>query len=265
MHSYCTGQPLYQIFIDVSKAYDGLDCDHTLLLLQDYRVGKNILQLLQNFWSNHTIIPQQQGIFGTPFDTKCGITQGDIVSSTIFNIVINTIHHWYKFMYSKGYYSTTIKFYANNSILANTIASNLQAGIHKIAWLFKCLAFNSTHRKHRKGSVLQCHQPVPSLTTHTTNKSSTQIDVIAMRQNRLEAQTSSQLTTIIPQLEMIRAMMEEQQNWNKSYNKYDGYDQELPFTPEQENMELEQYNYTNNMLKSQAAGDSHMEDASTLE
>jgi len=56
-HMYCIGQPLYQIFIDVSKAYDGLDRDRTLQLLQDYGVGENILWILQNFWVTHTIIP----------------------------------------------------------------------------------------------------------------------------------------------------------------------------------------------------------------
>jgi len=77
----------------------------------------------------------------------------------------------------------------------------------------------------------------------------TQIDAIAMQQNKLEAQTSSQLTTILTQLETIWAMMEEQWNWNKSYNKYDRYNRGWPFTLEQEIMESEQYKFTNNMLK----------------
>jgi len=38
-------------------------------------------------------------------------------------------------------------------------------------------------------------------------------------------------------------MMEEQQNWNENYNKYNGYDRECPFT-----MESEQYNNNNDML-----------------
>jgi len=92
----------------------------------------------------------------------------------------------------------------------------------------------------------------------------TQIDAIAMQQNKLEAQTSSQLTTILTQLETIRTTMEEQRNWNESYNEYDGYNWDQPFTPEQENMESEQYYYTNDMLKPRAASNSHMEDASTL-
>jgi len=92
----------------------------------------------------------------------------------------------------------------------------------------------------------------------------TQIDTIAMRQNKLEVQTSSKLTTILTQLETIHTMMEEQRNWNESYNEYDRYNQDWPFTPEHATMESEQYNYTNDMLGSRAARDSHMEDTSTL-
>jgi len=58
--------------------------------------------------------------------------------------------------------------------------------------------------------------------------------------------------------------MEEQQNWNENYNEYDGYNREWPFTPEHTNMESEQYDNNNDMLGSQAAGNSHMEDTSSL-
>jgi len=92
----------------------------------------------------------------------------------------------------------------------------------------------------------------------------TQIDAIVMQQNKLEAQTSSQLTTILAQLETIRALVEEQRNWNEHYNEYDGYDRDQPFTPEHSNMKSEQYDYNNDMLGSRAASNSHMEDASTL-
>jgi len=147
-HAQCTSQPLYQIFIDISKAYDGLDQDCMLTLLQDYGVGNNVLHLLHNFWSHPTIIPHQQGIFGQPFSAEWGITQGDIISPTIFNIVIDAIlHHWYQFMHAKGYYSTTIKFYADDGLLANTSASNLQMGLHEIACLFKCFGLQLNAQK----------------------------------------------------------------------------------------------------------------------
>jgi hypothetical protein len=42
-------QTLYQIFIDLAKAYDTLDRGRTLEILAGYGVGKRILRLLKNF------------------------------------------------------------------------------------------------------------------------------------------------------------------------------------------------------------------------
>jgi len=74
----------------------------------------------------------------------------------------------------------------------------------------------------------------------------TQVDALAMQQIKLETQTSTQLTTIMAELETIWASMEEQQNWQEQYNKYDRYNRDQPFTPEESHMESENYNNTNN-------------------
>jgi len=75
-YAHCTSQPLFQVFINISKAYEGLDQECTLTLLQDYAVGTNTLWILNNFWTQHTIIPWQQDICGTPFSVEQGVTQG---------------------------------------------------------------------------------------------------------------------------------------------------------------------------------------------
>jgi len=128
------GKPLYQIFIDVSKAYDGLDRDRTLMTLQDYGVGDRTLRILNTFWDAHTIIPRQRGFFGTPFPAERGVTQGDIISPTIFNIVIDCIlHNWYRSMHNLNHTTTTVRFYADDGLLAGTNAVSLQFGINEIA------------------------------------------------------------------------------------------------------------------------------------
>ncbi len=128
------GKPLYQIFIDVSKAYDGLDRERTILILRDYGVGDNTLRILNNFWDAHTIIPKQRGFFGTPFPAERGVTQGDIISPTIFNIVIDCVlHHWYRSMQDNNYPTTTLRFYADDGLLAGDNAVSLQFGVNEIA------------------------------------------------------------------------------------------------------------------------------------
>jgi len=149
-HMYCIGQPLYQIFIDMSKAYDGLDRDRTLQLLQDYGVGENILRILQNFWVTHTIIPQQKECYGEPFPAVRGVTQGDIVSPTIFNIVISAVlYHWYWSMAAQGFDTTTLRFYADDGLLADSNARSLQFGVNEIARLFLCFGLQLNGQKQR--------------------------------------------------------------------------------------------------------------------
>jgi len=91
----------------------------------------------------------------------------------------------------------------------------------------------------------------------------TQIDAIVSRQNKLKQQTSSQLTTIMAQLETICTLMEEQQQWQDQYNNYEGYDQDRPFSPAQSHMEEETEDQQIKMHTNLwAAGDSTMEDTS---
>jgi hypothetical protein len=48
--------PLYQVFLDLSKAYDTLDRVRTIQLLRSYGVGDWILHLLTHFWNSLTIV-----------------------------------------------------------------------------------------------------------------------------------------------------------------------------------------------------------------
>jgi hypothetical protein len=50
--AHIQGVPLYQLFLDLSKAYDTLDRTQMLQLLNRYGVGGNILRLLTNFWNS---------------------------------------------------------------------------------------------------------------------------------------------------------------------------------------------------------------------
>lgn len=43
------GTTLFQVFLDLTKAYETLDCGRTLLILEQYGVGPNVRRLLSTF------------------------------------------------------------------------------------------------------------------------------------------------------------------------------------------------------------------------
>jgi len=86
------GETLFQVFLDLSKAYDTLDRDRTLEILEGYGVGPNVLRILHTFWDKLVLIPRQSGYYGRELiDSQRGVTQGGIASPIIFNIVIDAI------------------------------------------------------------------------------------------------------------------------------------------------------------------------------
>jgi len=88
-------------------------------------------------WDTHTIVPRQRGFFGTPFPAEHGVIRGDIISPTIFNIVIDCVlHHWYWSMQNSNHPMTTLWFYADDGLLAGDNAVSLQFGVNAITWLF---------------------------------------------------------------------------------------------------------------------------------
>ncbi len=68
--------PLYQIYIDLKKAYDTLDRERTLGILAAYGVGPKLLALQKHFWETATLVYRAGGNYGEPFGAERGVTQG---------------------------------------------------------------------------------------------------------------------------------------------------------------------------------------------
>ncbi len=60
-------EPLYQIYLDLRKAYDALDWGQCLGILAGYGVGPNLLRLQEEFWDNAKMVCRAGGNYGEPF------------------------------------------------------------------------------------------------------------------------------------------------------------------------------------------------------
>jgi hypothetical protein len=83
--------PLYQIYIDLKKAYDALDRERTLKILAAYGVGPKLLALQKHFWETATLVCRAGGNYGEPFGAERGVTLGGPLSSLMFNVCVNAV------------------------------------------------------------------------------------------------------------------------------------------------------------------------------
>ena len=92
------------IFLDLTKAYDVLDRSRCLEILEGYGVGPNARRLLTNYWRRLTMVARAGEYYGTYFGGERGVTQGNPLSPTIFNVVVDAVvRRWVHGMMEEGF------------------------------------------------------------------------------------------------------------------------------------------------------------------
>jgi hypothetical protein len=81
----------YLIFIYLAKAYEMLDRERNLKLLEGYGLGRRACLLLRKFWVTQMVVAHQCGYHSDVFEARRGVTQGDVPSPTIFNVVVDAV------------------------------------------------------------------------------------------------------------------------------------------------------------------------------
>ena len=87
----CTSSPLYQVYLDLSKAYDSIDRDKTMSILEKYKVGPNVRNYIRKVWDSQRFFLRQSGFYSEEIVVERGCTQGDTDSPIIFNIIVDAV------------------------------------------------------------------------------------------------------------------------------------------------------------------------------
>jgi Reverse transcriptase (RNA-dependent DNA polymerase) len=142
------GTMLYQIFLDLKKAYDTLDRARTLSILEAYGMGPNLLSLLKTFWLDLKLVPRQSGFYGQPIKTSRGVTQGDPLSPMIFHLVVDCIVRcWRQVKLPSAAVPVEAVFYADDGWLASERADILQDHLDYFTACFLHVGLNTNAAK----------------------------------------------------------------------------------------------------------------------
>ena len=84
---------LYMIFLDLYKAYDALDRSRCMDIMEGYGVGPRSRRILKTYWEKMAMVARAGGYYGDAFKGAWGVTQGNLLSPTIFNVVVDAVVH----------------------------------------------------------------------------------------------------------------------------------------------------------------------------
>ena len=75
-----------------------MDRSRCLDILEGYDVGPRAFRLLYRYWERLKMVDRAEGggvYYGQTFRGVIGVTQGDPMSPTIFNVLLDAVvHHW---------------------------------------------------------------------------------------------------------------------------------------------------------------------------
>ena len=83
--------PFNGFFINLKKAFNAMDRERCLLILEGHGAGPNMCRLIRHFWDEANNVCRASGNYGTPFKAGCGVTQGGPLSAKLFNIMVDAV------------------------------------------------------------------------------------------------------------------------------------------------------------------------------
>ena len=155
--AYLEQVPLYGLFLDLRKAFDAMDRERCLLILEDRGVGPRIRLLIERFWALALLVCKAGGYFGTAVKALRGVTQGGPLSPRIFNLMVDAvIREWLRQVLGNRVAADGIgtqirlllaAFYADNGLVQSRDPEFLQFSFDILVGLFERVGLRTNTTK----------------------------------------------------------------------------------------------------------------------
>ena len=130
---------LYVIFLDLYKAYDAVAMDILLNILEGYSVDPRAHSILQTYRDGLPMVARVLGYYGKAFQGFRGVTQGEPLTPTIFNVVVDSVVQlWVEEMVDRAggqggrrryEIHQNVLFYTDDGMVASSEPGWLQGGV----------------------------------------------------------------------------------------------------------------------------------------
>ncbi len=155
---YLKLKPFYGIFLNLRKAFNAMDRERCIMILEGYGAGPRLVRLVCSYWRNAIVVCWALGNYGTAFKAGRGVTQGGPLSAKLFNILVDAVvQEWIRQLRQGGEFKEEelseimamffAIFYVDDACLASRDAGFLQHALDILVDLFKRVGLQTNTSK----------------------------------------------------------------------------------------------------------------------
>ena len=120
-----------------------------LHILRKHKIGPNLLNYIEKVWENQKFTLRQAQFYSKEISADRGVTQGDIDSPVLFNIIVDSVlRAWRKIIKSHAdKFRSLSSFYADDGLLENNNPVDLQHDLNIVNDLFAKVGLKANAKK----------------------------------------------------------------------------------------------------------------------